>query len=92
MPAAAHLMPGRQEAVMRKASLARLAGRIDGIFPSDFEQGEIGPDLFRHACLMGLEGMGFETSGPPISRRPIAALGRVKNRRHPAFSRVLDQF
>jgi hypothetical protein len=22
---------------------------------SDFEQGEIGPDFFRHACLMGLE-------------------------------------
>ena len=22
-----------------------------------FEQGEIGPDLFRHACLMGLEGL-----------------------------------
>jgi hypothetical protein len=37
---------------MRKASLARLlARRIDGIFLSDFEQGEIGPDLFRHACL-----------------------------------------
>ena len=43
---------------MRKASLARLlARRVDGIFLSDFEQGEIGPDLFRHACLMGLEGM-----------------------------------
>jgi anaerobic glycerol-3-phosphate dehydrogenase len=42
---------------MRKASLARLlARRVDGIFLSDFEQGEIGPDLFRHACLMGLEG------------------------------------
>src|SRR6476661_5076890 len=27
--------------------------RVDGIFFSDFEQGEIGPDLFRHACLMG---------------------------------------
>jgi len=27
------------------------------IFLSDFEQGEIGPDLFRHACLMGLDGM-----------------------------------
>ena len=26
----------------------------------DFEQGEIGPDLFRHACLMGLPGI--ETS------------------------------
>ena len=43
---------------MRKASLSRLlARRVDGIFLSDFEQGEIGPDLFRHACLMGLEGM-----------------------------------
>ena len=43
---------------MRKASLARLlARRVDGIFLSDFEQGEIGPDLFRHACLMGLEGL-----------------------------------
>jgi bifunctional non-homologous end joining protein LigD len=43
---------------MRKASLSRLlARRVDGIFLSDFEQGEIGPDLFRHACLMGLEGL-----------------------------------
>jgi bifunctional non-homologous end joining protein LigD len=30
-----------------------LARRVDGIFLSDFEQGEIGPDLFRHDCLMG---------------------------------------
>ena len=35
----------------------RKARRVDGIFLSDFEQGEIGPDLFRHACLMGLEGL-----------------------------------
>ena len=36
---------------MRKTNLARLlARRVDGIFLSDFEQGEIGPDLFRHAC------------------------------------------
>ena len=43
---------------MRKNNLARLlARRVDGIFLRDFEQGEIGPDLFRHACLMGLEGM-----------------------------------
>jgi len=34
-----------------------VARRVDGIFLSDFEQREIGPDLFRHACLMGLEGM-----------------------------------
>jgi bifunctional non-homologous end joining protein LigD len=32
---------------MRKSKLARLP---DGIFLSEFEQGEIGPDLFRKAC------------------------------------------
>src|SRR4030095_9234067 len=43
---------------MRKTNLARmLARRVDGIFLSDFERGEIGPNLFRHACLMGLEGL-----------------------------------
>ena len=42
---------------MRKTNLARLLARgVDGIFVSDFEQGEIGPELFRHACMMGLEG------------------------------------
>ena len=43
---------------IRKASLAKLLHRRpSGIFLSSFEQGEIGPDLFRHACLMGLEGL-----------------------------------
>ena len=61
---------------MRKTNLARLlARRVDGIHLAPFEQGEIGPDLFRHACLMGLEGL--------VSN---------KNRQHPAFSRVMDQF
>src|SRR6187455_1495172 len=37
---------------MRKTNLARLlARRVDGIHLAPFEQGEIGPDLFRHACL-----------------------------------------
>jgi hypothetical protein len=27
------------------------------MFMSDFEQGEIGPDLFRKACEFGLEGL-----------------------------------
>ena len=35
---------------LRKNNLARmLARRVDGIMLADFEQGEIGPDLFRHA-------------------------------------------
>ena len=43
---------------MRKANLARLLrGRPEGIFLSPFEQGEIGPDLFRKACEFGLEGL-----------------------------------
>jgi bifunctional non-homologous end joining protein LigD len=58
---------------LRKASLTRLlARRVDGIFLSDFEQGEIGPDLFRHACLMG--GPGFEAPRPALSKRTLAAL------------------
>ena len=53
---------------MRKANLARLlARRVDGIFLSDFEQGEIGPDLFRHACLMGLEGWFRSIATSPIA-------------------------
>ena len=37
---------------MREANLARLlARRPDGIFLSDFEQGEIGPDMFVAARL-----------------------------------------
>jgi bifunctional non-homologous end joining protein LigD len=43
---------------LRKNNLARLlAGRPEGLFVSEFEQGEIGPDLFRHACKFGLEGL-----------------------------------
>src|SRR5262245_61875567 len=53
---------------MRKANLTRLlARRVDGIFLSDFEQGEIGPDLFRHACLMGLEGLVSKHAGRAYS-------------------------
>jgi ATP dependent DNA ligase domain len=43
---------------MRKANLDRLlARRPDGIFVAPFEQGEIGPDLFRKACEFGLVGL-----------------------------------
>ena len=75
---------------MRKTNLARLlARRVDGIHLAPFEQGEIGPDLFRHACLMGLEGR-LETSRQLVPRRPVDRWIKVKNRQHPAFSRVMD--
>jgi bifunctional non-homologous end joining protein LigD len=42
---------------MRKTNLHRLlARRVDGIHMAPFEVGEIGPELFRHACLMGWKG------------------------------------
>jgi bifunctional non-homologous end joining protein LigD len=78
---------------MRKTNLARLlARRANGIFIAPFEQGEIGPELFEAACRMGLEGL-------VSKRRERAYRGgrrdhwvKVKNRQHPAFSRVQDQF
>jgi bifunctional non-homologous end joining protein LigD len=43
---------------MRKANLERLlARRPEGIFINPFERDEIGPDLFRAAFRMGLEGL-----------------------------------
>jgi bifunctional non-homologous end joining protein LigD len=78
---------------MRKASLARLlARRVDGIFLSDFEQGEIGPDLFRNACLMGLEVLVREHRESTSAVAASIAGIKVKNRQYPAFSQVLDQF
>ena len=78
---------------MRKASLSRLLARhVDGIFLSDFEQGEIGPDLFRHACLLGLEGMVSKHRESSYRGGRFDRWIKVKNRQHPAFSRVQDRF
>jgi bifunctional non-homologous end joining protein LigD len=78
---------------MRKTNLARLlARRVDGIFLSDFEQGEIGPDLFRHACLMGLEGMVSKHRESSYRGGRSPRWIKVKNRQHPAFARAQDQF
>ena len=60
---------------MRKANLERLlARRPEGIFLSPFEQGEIGPDLFRKACEFGLDGPCLEASRPTLSERQVKAL------------------
>ena len=76
---------------MRKTNLARLlARRVDGIFLSDFEQGEIGPDLFRHACLMGLEGLVSKLRDRPYRPGRSPHWVKVKNRQHPAFSRMIE--
>jgi bifunctional non-homologous end joining protein LigD len=53
--ALASLEPFDQQLDDSETNLARR--RAQGIFVAPFEQSEIGPNLFRHACLMGLEGL-----------------------------------
>ncbi|MBR1170554.1 RNA ligase family protein [Bradyrhizobium liaoningense] len=76
---------------MRKTNLARLLrGRPDGMFVAPFEAGEIGPDLFRAACRMGLEGLVSKRRDRRYAAGRSKDWIKVKNRTHPAISRVLD--
>jgi len=78
---------------MRKANLSRLlARRPDGLFLSDFEQGEVGPDLFRAACNMGLEGRVSKRRDRPYRGGRSKDWIKVKNRSHPAMERAKDAF
>ena len=65
---------------------------VDRIHLAPFEQGEIGPDLFRHACLMGLEGLVSKHRESSYRGGRSDRWIKVKNRRHPAFGRVMDAF
>ena len=73
-------------------TLRQDARRPNGIFLSDFEQGEIGPDLFRAACNMGLEGMVSKRADRPYRAGRSKDWVKVKNREHPAMSRVMEAF
>ena len=76
---------------MRKSNLERLLrGRPDGIFVNPFEQGAIGPDLFRAACDMGLEGLVSKRSDRPYRGGRSPHWIKVKNRQHLAFDRVKE--
>jgi ATP-dependent DNA ligase len=76
---------------MRKANLQRLlARRPDGIFLSDFEQGEIGPDLCRKACEFGLEDLVSKRSDRPYQAGRSKYWIKVKNRKHPAMDRAAE--
>jgi bifunctional non-homologous end joining protein LigD len=78
---------------LRKNNLARLlARRPEGIFLSDFERGEIGPDLFRQACKFGLEGLVSKHKDRPYRGGRSPNWIKVKNRSHPAIERVKESF
>jgi ATP-dependent DNA ligase len=78
---------------LRKTNLEQLLrGRSDGIFVAPFEQGKIGPVLFDAACHMGLEGIVSKHRERPYRVGRCDHWHKVKNRKHPAFTRVADQF
>lgn len=71
----------------RKSEMGKLLrGRTEGIFAAPFEPGAIGPDLFKAACEMGLEGLVSKHRERRYRPRTCDWL-KVKNRRHPAMSR-----
>ena len=73
---------------LRKINLARLLKRrIPGIFIAEYEQGEIGRDLFRVACSMGLEGIvSKRRDSAPVwvhDHAPASVVGQSGARRRP---------
>ena len=75
---------------MRKTNLeSLLVRRPEGVFINPFERGELGPDLFRAACNMGLEGLVSKRRDRPYQAGRSKYWVEVKNRRHPAMQREL---
>jgi bifunctional non-homologous end joining protein LigD len=78
---------------LRKTNLQRLlARRADGIHLAPFEQGEIGPDLFKAACNMMLEGLVSKRRDSRYRAGTSRDWVKVKNKAHPAMARAKDAF
>jgi bifunctional non-homologous end joining protein LigD len=78
---------------LRKNLLAKmLRRRVDGVILNDFDQGEIGPDLFRHACLLGLEGIVSKHKDRPYRAGRSKHWIKIKNRTSPAMNRPEGMF
>ncbi|MCK1405287.1 RNA ligase family protein [Bradyrhizobium sp. 76] len=78
---------------MRKTKLAKLLrSRPEGMFVAPLEPGAIGPDLFGASCRMGLEGLVSKRKDRRYSAGRSRDWIKVKNRTHPAMTRVQDSF
>jgi ATP-dependent DNA ligase len=59
---------------------------------AEYEEGEIGRDLFRVACNMGLEGIVSKHRDRAYTPGKCTHFWvKTKNPAHPAYSRVMDQ-
>jgi hypothetical protein len=63
-----------------------------GSSSNDFEQGEIGADLFRQACKFGLAGLVSKRRESTYRAGRSPHWIKVKNRSHPALDRVKESF
>jgi bifunctional non-homologous end joining protein LigD len=76
---------------LRKRNLARLLrSRLTGIFPAEYDAGEMVYDLFGAACELGLEGIVSKRLDRPYGAGKCAHWIKVKNLEHPAYGRVRD--
>ncbi|MGM4877685.1 ATP-dependent DNA ligase [Bradyrhizobium sp. 956_D2_N1_5] len=69
---------------LRKTNLARLLrNRAEGIHAAPFEQGEIGADLFRHACIRGSKAWSRSISTARTARGAVTTGSRTRTRSTP---------
>ena len=74
---------------IRKLLLGKLLKRAaDGIIYNDHDVGAIGPRLFQHACLLGLEGIVSKRRDSTYKAGPSKHWIKVKNPKSPAMTRV----
>jgi bifunctional non-homologous end joining protein LigD len=59
---------------------------------NDYEQDAIGADLFRHACIMGLEGLVSKRKDSRYKAARSPDWIKVKNPASPAMNRAKDAF
>ena len=84
----AHSGSGDQRDRCHKALVLQIGTRCDATRSS----AAIGPDLFRAACNMGLEGLVSKRRDRPYRGGRSKDWVKVKNRQHPAMERVIDVF
>ena len=76
---------------IRKLWLGKLLKRSgDGIIYNDHDVGAIGPRLFEHACLLGLEGIVSKRRNSTYKAGPSRHWIKVKNPKSPAMTRAKE--
>jgi ATP-dependent DNA ligase len=76
----------------RKARLEKLLGRKTGAIVYNEHTDEDGATVFRHACMMGLEGIVSKRLAAPYRSGPSRDWLKIKNPDSPAMIRAREHF